>query len=1246
MSTRQEQIDRIIASRAVAQGAAATPTGAMVAPPTSIPTTPTAVAAQTADKIGSGAGAAADYIAQSIKDAPGALTRGVAGAINQTAKAGQEMSKWLNDHMPLAGMDGLSLNKGAAKKTVEGFADLHRNLPLAKAPIPDSILPAPPQNFIGKSIENVTQFAIGMVGAGKITGAIGLPAEASGLAGIGLSALKGGIATYLTQDPYAKRFSNLLGDNIPALKSFTDYLAAKPEDAPATARLKNSLEGMGLGAATDILVASAKALKLNYLWQDAPAAMKPALVTERQQAINDIEAALNKAGTHQPVQMPDGKWTIQSTQATPVGDAAAQTPYPHIFNTQSEATSEASTLNMLEAEHNQKRAGLLTEEQKAVLVDAAKDHASKTVTENIFPENGNGESSVLSGVARTALKGQIKDLISPDNPWMGQTAGIDFNLKNISSNDGVKSTFEAVSQIMEPDITAARGGAKLTNEQLIQQVQDVFGVSGATRDAIVADLAKTDDLARPNGLAVRLNVGRAIMDQIGGDTMKWSAVLDGDPDNALAFSQVSKSLSDLVRVAEYTKGRMTQSARAVQSMKIPTGQLLDSAFGIPRATVSAAHAAAQPDGDLLARKFLAALPNMTSDQIQGFARKVRMSNGDPATLLKITDLLQNSSDEEVKAPGFWNKLNTVWVNSVLSGPLTLARISMGNTLSLATKPFETYMKGVYAGKPEIQQEGIDLFTGFFSNLHDSLRAAKQSFVVNRPIIDPGNITLEMQNPFQGYLGTAIGVPSRMLMATHDFFKNLSYRSYIRAKALAEARDMGLDAASTIDHVDARIEQSLARGEAVNPNALAFAQNTTFTNPLTPGSFGNSLQKLVNKHPALRFAALPFVKTPTNILLWSFDRTPGISLLAKSNREALMAGGEQAADVMSKWSTGAIAWGAAYYLAANGTITGNGPSNADVRKEWLDADHKPYSIKIGDKWYPYRAADPLLMPFGIVADMVSASGEIPWDTADNAGMAFVTSLSRNLANKSYMYGLTDFMKAAFDGDQVTLKKYVQAHVGSMVPAVLNQVNPDDTMREMRDYTDQIIGHVPGLSATLPPRVNIFGDPVMKAPFTSGRAINPFTPSMSRPDTHVEQKLYEIGKGIQYPDKNYPATNVDMTSKLYGMKGNLTPYDRLMQLIAKGPGNGAPSLRAALGKLVDNPNWDKLSHGVPGIQEGGTQFDKVNGLVQEYRDRANKQILVEFPELRKAVDTSKQTQKVARKGGQAAVDKILGLLHGSQ
>src|SRR5262245_4125642 len=67
-------------------------------------------------------------------------------------------------------------------------------------------------------------------------------------------------------------------------------------------------------------------------------------------------------------------------------------------------------------------------------------------------------------------------------------------------------------------------------------------------------------------------------------------------------------------------------------------------------------------------------------------------------------------------------------------------------------------------------------------------------------------------------------------------------------------------------------------------------------------------------------------------------------------------------------------------------------------------------------------DPLLMPFGIIADAFQASGEIDEETQAEIGLAFGAAMGRNLASRSYLMGLQDFTTKMFSGDPEALEAY--------------------------------------------------------------------------------------------------------------------------------------------------------------------------------------------------------------------------------
>ena len=70
-----------------------------------------------------------------------------------------------------------------------------------------------------------------------------------------------------------------------------------------------------------------------------------------------------------------------------------------------------------------------------------------------------------------------------------------------------------------------------------------------------------------------------------------------------------------------------------------------------------------------------------------------------------------------------------------------------------------------------------------------------------------------------------------------------------------------------------------------------AREATFTNELRQGSVSRDAQMFTNRHPAAKFI-MPFVRTPTNILVQFGQRTPLLQYTSKAFKEDLAAGGSR------------------------------------------------------------------------------------------------------------------------------------------------------------------------------------------------------------------------------------------------------------------------------------------------------------------------------------------------------------------
>lgn len=113
------------------------------------------------------------------------------------------------------------------------------------------------EGFVPGLVQGFTQFLTGFVPIGGALGKIGALSTAgkTGAALVKTAAARGAVAgaasDFLMFDGNDPRLSNLI-QSVPSLQNpITEFLAASPDDSESWGRLKNVIEGLGLGAITD-----------------------------------------------------------------------------------------------------------------------------------------------------------------------------------------------------------------------------------------------------------------------------------------------------------------------------------------------------------------------------------------------------------------------------------------------------------------------------------------------------------------------------------------------------------------------------------------------------------------------------------------------------------------------------------------------------------------------------------------------------------------------------------------------------------------------------------------------------------------------------------------------------------------------------------------------------------------------------------------------------------------------------------
>jgi hypothetical protein len=119
--------------------------------------------------------------------------------------------------------------------------------------------------FLGGATSGITQFALGFIPFAGVAGKVSKAYQLTGLREVGRrSALAGAGADFVAFDAHEQRLSNTLSEmDSPILNNaVTRYLAAKDDDQWAEGRFKQVLEGVGLGAMTELAFKGLRHLKI------------------------------------------------------------------------------------------------------------------------------------------------------------------------------------------------------------------------------------------------------------------------------------------------------------------------------------------------------------------------------------------------------------------------------------------------------------------------------------------------------------------------------------------------------------------------------------------------------------------------------------------------------------------------------------------------------------------------------------------------------------------------------------------------------------------------------------------------------------------------------------------------------------------------------------------------------------------------------------------------------------------------
>jgi hypothetical protein len=545
-------------------------------------------------------------------------------------------------------------------------------------------------------------------------------------------------------------------------------------------------------------------------------------------------------------------------------------------------------------------------------------------------------------------------------------------------------------------------------------------------------------------------------------------------------------------------------------------------------------------------------------------------------------------------PGMADWFYEAWINGLLSGPAThvvnftsnaLIRLSVPTIERPMAAALDILRVNIKGGPRErFFGESYADVVGMVQGVPMGLANALKAWHTEQGTFGLTKLDLPRQRAIPGKIGKKVRVPGRALIAADEFFKAINYQAELRAQAYRQAAMEGKTGAARALRMEELVKKPT---EPLVERATADALYRVFQQPY--GAAGRQIAQLRAVFGAKNPARLvvPFLRTPINIAKYGVERTPPnfLRLLEKyrevsRHRQALekemgrkatpqelenytaeKMGGRgwtegRIMEELARPMMGTIVGIGVTLLAAEGFVTGGGPTDQNERRVLYETGWQPFSMKIGDTYYSYSRLEPIGMLLGLSADFYE--GYTSRSEEKNKGIAgnIIKSVGRNLLSKTYMRGLSDAFNA-FTYPERYGDKWVERMAGTLIPTVVASAAraTDPYFRDPQSVTELLKSRIPGLSKEVPPIRGVFGKPARRGGHPITRFISPVYVSPKRGGLAAEELLRLQMRAAKPRDEfSIAGQKIGMSAEQYGQyqetRGQLA--EQIVDRMARSPG----------------------------------------------------------------------------------------------
>ena len=866
-----------------------------------------------------------------------------------------------------------------------------------------------------------------------------------------------------------------------------------------------------------------------------------------------------------------------------------------------------------------------------------------------------------------------------------------FNWDNMDGPMDAAKVMDSTQQALaDSGALSTRGlGEKQTLESVYNQaVDEVSDMIGAGADQVRSTYLQAEKVTRDS--AQRIIAGKMLLQSTGRKINDLAQIIAKGAKTGDTNSTLERKLIDLMSlhtdVQASVKGIQTATARAVGAGRIRTADALSD-----EALDTLQQMGGSRQVQKLAKKIAAAQGNNKAQA------KIIRKAGENKFWGVLNEVWLNAilSGPRTHALNLGsNAFNMVLrpairgVGGALTGNTTAMEEGARQYVYLANEVFEGIAYLTTVGRTQKDSSMSAAFRAFYNSegVLDTATKFDPTLGGKKRAISVGDGKVLGNGLGKGTInlaGKILTGSNRALTAEDELFKQMIFRSRMRAMVTTQAHKLDTASLKKMGYKDAsdyisgemdkatnskeilaeRWQKMVASGKVLDDgdakdafisqnlgsynhtsrmasDALGEAREGTFTTPLRNGTFTNDMQKFIARHSWMR-QIMPFVQTPTNILRTAFERAPMLNLIMKRQREILRTGTpDEKAIVAGNQAAGVAFTVAAMSLAANGSITGGGPSfttDADHAKFWnASPDWQAYSVNIGTEekpnWIELKRLDPHGMLFGIIGDIYEmteyATESNDFELQELAAMASA-ALANNVMSKTYMMSLSDTMKL-FDGSSNGNKyqTFVDYRLASAIPFSslqyqLNQ-NENGVMMELRTTTDRLKSRIYGQDAGAPKHDWLTGEAVATPDYMLGFIRQKKLNKKGNITAEVYDELRNLGHGFVGPQRN-----------IGDLELNPAQYQRYNELVGtvKVKGN---TLIEALHKEMNSPRYERNADSAEINQPRSVDDPRVkqlNAVIQRAKSRALRELKREIPKIGETVLQNKINRKLMQNGREA-------------